>query len=268
MTARWKAYVKDTWERSPKKIYKWIRGTAAVWDLAILHENGYALSSDQAAQSDLIAWSKLWQPGRSTFPNKHTSASSWRTGDLRAVIKYCALGKARGVDRWSIAELRLLINQAIEDLATMLKIVEAEGTWPKAIRTSSCLRKELGTLVKGALSLYFPKSTYCGVRYAATMLEPGGPGVPALDETFDLAFETEKITAAGQAGIFLDCTLEQFALESGYPAYALYAALNMYAGRRRVLLQGGVSDPVTATHGMPPGCGHAVDLLHAFLLKP
>eukprot|EP00971_Amphidinium_carterae_P299768 5955908-Amphidinium_carterae.2 len=65
-----------------------------------------------------------------------------------------------------------------------------------------------------------------------------------------------------QAGIFLDCskcyervplrTLEQFALESG---------------RRWVLLQGAVSDPVTATHGMPPGCGHAVDLLHAFLLK-
>eukprot|EP00971_Amphidinium_carterae_P173425 3437836-Amphidinium_carterae.1 len=49
--------------------------------------------------------------------------------------------------------------------------------------------------------------------------------------------------------------------------YALYAALDMYAGRRRVLLQGAVSEPVTATHGMPPGCGHAVDLLHAFLLK-
>eukprot|EP00971_Amphidinium_carterae_P295326 5864935-Amphidinium_carterae.5 len=41
----------------------------------------------------------------------------------------------------------------------------------------------------------------------------------------------------------------------------------MYARRRRVLLQGAVSEPVTATHGMPLGCGHAVDLLHAFLLK-
>eukprot|EP00971_Amphidinium_carterae_P350262 6491460-Amphidinium_carterae.2 len=30
---------------------------------------------------------------------------------------------------------------------------------------------------------------------------------------------------------------------------------------------GAVSEPVTATHGMPLGCGHAVDLLHAFLLK-
>eukprot|EP00971_Amphidinium_carterae_P089629 1774291-Amphidinium_carterae.1 len=41
----------------------------------------------------------------------------------------------------------------------------------------------------------------------------------------------------------------------------------MYAGRRRVFLQGAISDPVTATHGMPLVCGHAVDLLHAFLLK-
>eukprot|EP00971_Amphidinium_carterae_P147655 2926586-Amphidinium_carterae.1 len=91
---------------------------------------------------------------------------------------------------------------------------------------------------------------------------PVGRG--ALDETFDLAFDTEKITAAGkpQAGVFLDCskcheriplqTLEAFALESGYPLYALYAALDMHAGRRRVLLQGAVSEPVTATHGMPP----------------
>eukprot|EP00971_Amphidinium_carterae_P045752 900316-Amphidinium_carterae.1 len=41
-------------------------------------------------------------------------------------------------------------------------------------------------------------------------------------------------------------------LESGYPTYALYSALDMYA---------------QTTHGMPPGCGHAVDQLHAFLLK-
>eukprot|EP00971_Amphidinium_carterae_P264162 5240461-Amphidinium_carterae.6 len=39
----------------------------------------------------------------------------------------------------------------------------------------------------------------------------------------------------------------------------------MYSGRRRVLIQGAVSQLVTATHDMPLGCGHAVDLLHAFL---
>eukprot|EP00971_Amphidinium_carterae_P148881 2951664-Amphidinium_carterae.1 len=41
----------------------------------------------------------------------------------------------------------------------------------------------------------------------------------------------------------------------------------MYAGRQRVLIQGTVSQLVIATHGMPPGCGHAVDLIHAFLLS-
>eukprot|EP00971_Amphidinium_carterae_P006107 120334-Amphidinium_carterae.1 len=96
------------WATSPKKIYKWIRGTAAVWDLAILSENGYALSPDQVAQAELAAWSKLWQPGNTTFSQKVTSQSSWRTGDLRSVISHWCLGKARGVDRWSIAELRLL----------------------------------------------------------------------------------------------------------------------------------------------------------------
>eukprot|EP00971_Amphidinium_carterae_P151639 3005891-Amphidinium_carterae.6 len=182
-SASWKAYVKDMWERSPKKIYKWIRGTASVWDLSILHENGYALGPDQTAQSELMAWSKLWEPGLTTFPHKQTSASSWATGDLRNVIMHCPLGKARGVDRWSIGELRLLPAQAIEDLATLLKLIEAEGTWAKAIR-----------------KMLF---TDCGVRCADTTYEPGGPSVPAgakslspcgtraLDETFGLAFDTE-----------------------------------------------------------------------------
>eukprot|EP00971_Amphidinium_carterae_P099421 1966882-Amphidinium_carterae.3 len=52
-SASWRAYVKEAWERSPKKIYKWIRGNDSVWDLAILHDNGYALSPDQTAQAEL-----------------------------------------------------------------------------------------------------------------------------------------------------------------------------------------------------------------------
>eukprot|EP00971_Amphidinium_carterae_P330356 6463351-Amphidinium_carterae.1 len=31
----WNQYVKDMWKIGPKKIYKWIRGTAVVWDLAV-----------------------------------------------------------------------------------------------------------------------------------------------------------------------------------------------------------------------------------------
>eukprot|EP00971_Amphidinium_carterae_P117001 2317112-Amphidinium_carterae.1 len=77
-SASWRAYVKEAWERSPKKIYKWIRGNASVWDLAILNDDGYALSPDQIAQAVLQARSKLWQPGEATFPNKATSAEGHR----------------------------------------------------------------------------------------------------------------------------------------------------------------------------------------------
>eukprot|EP00971_Amphidinium_carterae_P351074 6491897-Amphidinium_carterae.2 len=257
-----------------------------------LSEKGFASSPDQAATAELEAWSKLWQPGHTTFPHKATSQSSWRTGDLQAVINHCPLGKARGVDRWSIAELRLLPEQALEDLARFLKVVEEQGTWPKAIKEMLYLQlpkegaRDAGERRPIALLPQVYRH-WCALRrhdVKAWRAKCTGRGeVPvgrgALNETFDLAFDTEKITAAGkpQAGVFLDCSkcyeriplqkLEAFALESGYPLYALYAALDMYAGRRRVLLQGAVSEPVTATHGMPPGCGHAVDLLHAFLLK-
>eukprot|EP00971_Amphidinium_carterae_P060505 1197579-Amphidinium_carterae.1 len=61
--------------------------------------------------------------------------------------------------------------------------------------------------------------------------------------------------------------LEQFAIESGYPLYALNVALNMCSGQRRILVQGAVSEGVTAMCDLPPGCGHAVDMLHAFLIK-
>eukprot|EP00971_Amphidinium_carterae_P117313 2323807-Amphidinium_carterae.1 len=39
----------------------------------------------------------------------------------------------------------------------------------------------------------------------------------------------------------------------------------MYRGRRRILVNGALSEPVSATSGIPAGCGLAVDLLHAFL---
>eukprot|EP00971_Amphidinium_carterae_P330704 6463872-Amphidinium_carterae.1 len=106
---------------------------------------------------------------------------------------------------------------------------------------------------------------------------PVGEG--ALDETFDLAFKTEARNAGRQhqAGVFLDCSkcyervplaqLEQFAIERGVPLYALNCALNMYSGNRRILLQGAVSNAVQSTCGLPPGCGLAVDLLHAFLIR-
>eukprot|EP00971_Amphidinium_carterae_P033145 652553-Amphidinium_carterae.1 len=218
-TASWRTYVKEMWDTSPKKIFKWIRGTAAVWDLAILSEEGYALSPDQATQAELEAWSKLWQPGRTTFPDKATSQSSWGTGDLCSVIRHCPLGKARGVDRWSIAELRLLPDTAISDLANFLKVVEATGAWPHAIKEMLYLQlpkegaRDAGERRPIALlpQVYRLWCALCRRDVKAWRARCTGRGeVPvgrgALDETFDLAFDTEQITAAGkpQAGIFLD----------------------------------------------------------------
>eukprot|EP00971_Amphidinium_carterae_P235124 4665830-Amphidinium_carterae.2 len=165
------------------KIYKWIRGTAAVWDLAILSDEGYALSPDQAAQAELSAWSKLWQPGTTTFPNKTTSQSSWSTGDLRSVINHCPLGKARGVDRWSIAELRLLPDMAIADLATIFKMVETtlSGTWPQAIKEMLYLQlpKEGARDAGERRPIALLPQVYRLWCALCTTLEPGGPGVPA-----------------------------------------------------------------------------------------
>eukprot|EP00971_Amphidinium_carterae_P187567 3722565-Amphidinium_carterae.1 len=67
-------------------------------------------------------------------------------------------------------------------------------------------------------------------------VRPVGEG--ALDETFDLVFKTEARNASRQhqAGVFLDWSkcyarvplaqLEQFAIERGFPLYALNCALN------------------------------------------
>eukprot|EP00971_Amphidinium_carterae_P185957 3691467-Amphidinium_carterae.1 len=59
----WQQYVTDMWKESPKRIYKWIRGNVVVWDLAISGADRFALTPDQAAKTELEAWSKLWEPG-------------------------------------------------------------------------------------------------------------------------------------------------------------------------------------------------------------
>eukprot|EP00971_Amphidinium_carterae_P140046 2774883-Amphidinium_carterae.1 len=41
----------------------------------------------------------------------------------------------------------------------------------------------------------------------------------------------------------------------------------MCSGRRRILIQGAVSEDVVPTCGFPPGCGHVVGLLHASLVR-
>eukprot|EP00971_Amphidinium_carterae_P339756 6477738-Amphidinium_carterae.1 len=100
-------------------------------------------------------------------------------------------------------------------------------------------------------------------------------GTGALDES--LAAEAERATTCAEpfAAVFLDCSkcyeqvdlnlLEQSAREADFPLEALRLALDMYRGRRRILVNGALLEPVVATSGIPAGCGLAVDLLHALL---
>eukprot|EP00971_Amphidinium_carterae_P167029 3309935-Amphidinium_carterae.2 len=86
------------------------------------------LTPDQTAQAELAAWSKLWRPRTVHFERKCSSDSSWCAGDLTNmlhVVSHCALGKVRGVDRWSIGELRLLSEVAFEDLTCLLKLKQS-----------------------------------------------------------------------------------------------------------------------------------------------
>eukprot|EP00971_Amphidinium_carterae_P215903 4285631-Amphidinium_carterae.1 len=99
----------------------------------------------------------------------------------------------------------------------------------------------------------------------------------ALDKVFGLAFITEgvvllvstklasSLTVASDMRVSLRM-LEEFALESSYPLYVLNVVFNMYNGNRRILVQDAISEGVQTTCGFPPGCGRAVDLLHAFLI--
>eukprot|EP00971_Amphidinium_carterae_P155144 3076594-Amphidinium_carterae.2 len=88
----------------------------------------------------------------------------------------------------------------------------------------------------------------CGVPYAGTMSEPGGPGAPAGARS---PLEEGPLTKLSTWPLILrrSLLLENRKQESSWTAARA------------------VSEAVTATHGMPPGCGHAVDLLHAFLLN-
>eukprot|EP00971_Amphidinium_carterae_P212065 4207948-Amphidinium_carterae.1 len=121
------------------------------------------------------------------------------------------------------------------------------------------------------------RSTITDWRALCTSQGETPVGKGALDEAFTLAAEAERATARGEpfAAVFLDCSkcyervdldkLERAAEAARFPLEALRLALDMYRGRRRILVNGALSEAVVATSGIPAGCGLAVDLLHAFL---
>eukprot|EP00971_Amphidinium_carterae_P295896 5876671-Amphidinium_carterae.1 len=114
--AGWEKFVKEAAENSPSKLFKWVRGTTKVWDLAVRTPEGWASSPGEVASSELSAWSKLWKPGHTDrepggHPFREPRLPS--PGGLWEVLARIKKGKALGADQWTISELRSLGLEAV-----------------------------------------------------------------------------------------------------------------------------------------------------------
>eukprot|EP00971_Amphidinium_carterae_P317819 6318007-Amphidinium_carterae.1 len=258
--AGWEKFVKEAAENSPSKLFKWVRGTTKVWDLAVRTPEGWASSPGEVATSELRAWSKLWKPGHTVRePGGHEPRLPGR-GGLWEVLARIKKGKALGADHWTISELRSLGLEAIGKLEVLFLFFEQQGRWPDQLRELLYLQlpkdgaKEAGQRRPIALlpMIYriwaaWQKHRVTEWRGLCTSRGETPVGTGALDEAFALAAEAERATTCGEpfAAVFLDCSkcyervdlalLEQSAVEAGFPLEALQLALDMYRGRRRIL---------------------------------
>eukprot|EP00971_Amphidinium_carterae_P348062 6490301-Amphidinium_carterae.2 len=216
----WTQYVKDVWKTAPKKIYKWIRGTTAFWDLAVHDDDEIAYALDDTARVELGAWSKLWRPGFPSLQRRRApGGGSWSYHNLQDIIKHCPTGKTRGADRWGMSEIKLLPVHAVKDLATFLKCVEAKASWPPELREMLYLQlhkeeaKNAGE--RRPIALLPQVYRLWSACYRADVLKRRQickdrgetlVGQGALDETFELAYLAEERSAVGkhQPGVFLD----------------------------------------------------------------
>eukprot|EP00971_Amphidinium_carterae_P158352 3139194-Amphidinium_carterae.1 len=133
----WEKFVKESAETSPSKLFKWVRGTTKVWDLAVQTPEGWASSPGEVADSELRAWSKLWKPGhtsRQTGGHRFLEPPSSSLGGLWEVLARIKKGKALGADHWTISELKSLGPEAVGRLEVLLCLFEQQGRWPEQLR--------------------------------------------------------------------------------------------------------------------------------------
>eukprot|EP00971_Amphidinium_carterae_P201857 4005256-Amphidinium_carterae.2 len=132
----WNAYVKKASEESPGKLFKWVRGTTKVWDLAIQTGDSWAASPGAVAQGELQAWSKLWKvckTDRQVTPAPFRIPEEASLGSLWDTLSHIKKGKAVGPDQWTAKELRALGKEAINALEALF-LREQQGQWPEALR--------------------------------------------------------------------------------------------------------------------------------------
>ena len=213
-----------------------------------------------------------------------THLPDWR--HIREVVQHYPKDKAKGADGWQAQELQQLPDTAWVILAEIYGLVEFTGDWPAQVKnllylqlpkpgaTTAGTRRPIALLPmlyriwaatrKRDLQVWRDKQRGLGHR-------PVGEG--ALDTAFLLAREAESNSAKGRpfGAIFLDCSkcyervnlahLHTKLQEAQVPKHLIAPALNMYHAARRCLVSGAVSSEVFATHGIPPGCGLAVDFI-------
>eukprot|EP00971_Amphidinium_carterae_P065708 1302360-Amphidinium_carterae.1 len=71
----WQTFVKEAWEETPRKIYKWLRGKTLVWNLAVSLDGKWAAGPAEVAELEVQAWNKLWQGDPVTQARPRTAPS-------------------------------------------------------------------------------------------------------------------------------------------------------------------------------------------------
>eukprot|EP00971_Amphidinium_carterae_P242916 4823288-Amphidinium_carterae.1 len=229
----------------------------AAKDSSIQTEGSWAASPGAVARGELHAWSKLLKvrqadrevpevnPAPFHMPEQASLGSLWDT------LSHIEKAKAVGADQWIAKELRSLGKAAIDALEAFFLLCEQQGQWPEVLQDLLYLQlpkdgaKEAGQRRPIAALPYYQWCT-ASVRLGRSLAYWTG------EKAFTLAHEAERATLEGVPfpAVFLDCSkcyervdlslLEELAHAAGFPLTALRLAIDMYRGRRRILVNGAI----------------------------
>ena len=296
----WGDWVATSWSRSPGKVYAWCKTERPAPILSTTDERGeWLLSPNDVAQEAAEQWGKLWKP-----PAADQEPRALPFGDLPGmpplsgellwdIVRHIPRAKAQGLDAWAPDDLKALPREAYDDLAAVLTIVEAEGTWPEGLSGAivALLPKkgDHGPLAQRPISLLpmvyrlwaaargaILKDWFVREGHASAWGQGKGKGA---DTAAWMAAAQAELAAAGGYDAFaayIDCekcydhiSLSDLSFQGCLQGMGRLVSLAaaQYAGKRYVRWAGALSRPVDPTHGIPAGCPLANGMLHLFLLR-